>query len=126
MTTLADLQPGDEVAIIGTRDDQGSIHRIKRRMPTFIELENGKHYSPKDGTRLLPKGAYSSALDRSTRLVPVTDAIRNTIRRSHLASHIHTIHINDWQKMSLQTLEGITALIDLDPWMLAKKKGETR
>ena len=104
---LADLKEGDEVAIQTGMSESYHVYRItKIGSKGIIEISTGARYRP-DGTPI-EKG---SKWHRPDPIEPVTDAIRQTIRKSRLIGKLSALDYNQWKAMDLETLEAVAMLI---------------
>lgn len=104
---LVQLRVGDEVAIREGMSDTYHILTIaKVESRGIIELQNGNRYRL-NGTSI----AKGDKWYRPSNIEPVTDAIRQQIKKRSLVSELSKLNYNDWKAMDIAVLEGVYALV---------------
>jgi hypothetical protein len=103
--TLADIKAGEEVAMRSGWGDY-LLLIVKSVSRGIIELENGNRYRA-DGSPL----AKGERHYRPSPIEPVTDEIRRVNKKASLVSKLSGIKQNEWEKLDVETLEAIVALI---------------
>lgn len=104
--TLTDLKVGDEVAIRGGLSDSYNIYPITAITRGIITISTGSRYRS-DGTSL----AKGDKWNRPERIQPITDEIRQAIRKSSLVRQLSSLNHNHWKAMDIATLEAVFALV---------------
>lgn len=103
-TWLASLKEGDEVAV--KYGDHYAITTIKRITPTrIIKTDNGGEF--KGG--YMKTGTWGTWAPHYKYIVPVTQEIKDTIKRKKLISKVASVRPTD---MTLDQLERINAILE--------------
>lgn len=105
--TLADVKIGDEVALRHGISEDYQLLPVKEISRGIITLVNGNRYRVSNGSPL----AKGDRWYRPGSIEPVTDRIRQIRKKASLVSKLNALNYNDWNKMGLETLEAIAALI---------------
>lgn len=105
--TLADLKPGDKVAEFYGYSTP-TIEEIQTVSRGIITLRG---YSQKK-YRVSNGSAVKSTLHNYSHIEPVTDEIMETIQSREIASKLNAVHINEWQKFSLEALKSINSIVE--------------
>lgn len=104
---LSDLKAGDEVAIRAGMSSSYYIYTIasidKRGI---IMLEDGSRYRANGSP--MEKGSKWNYPDP---IEPVTDEIRQSIRKTTLVNRMAGLERNHWKAMSIATLEAVAAIV---------------
>lgn len=107
---LSALKPGDEVALRAGASDDYEIFKIREVSARGIITIASGRYRP-DGSPMNKGDKWY----RFHKIEPVTETISRSIRQRRLASRLNAIDINQWNKMELDTLEAIAAILDKRP-----------
>ena len=124
--TLAELGPGDQVAILSGKNHLPQIDKIRDVSQGIITLGSSERYHQTTGDKYWPKGTPTKikGAGAGPRIVPITEEILLRLKHATLVRRLQAIHWSLWEKLELATLEGIVHLIDADPYSTPQKKGE--
>lgn len=108
MSDLSHVKEGEEVAMRIGMSDSFILYPVTSINPKgIIQISTGAKFRP-DGSPL----AKTDKWGVPAYIQPVTDEIRQAIRKNMLIGRLSRLDYNQWKGLSLAKLEALVALLD--------------